>query len=224
MALTPQEVYLLIKVHNLTNSFILIAIYSCPYDSFKKLLWDDLLRFSRSFKEPWTICGDFNYLSLASEKFGGHPPNTKCMHVFNNNINQCNLLDFGFSGSRFTWTNKRKNSNFILEHLDRFLTNSDWVNIFSNSKITHLPTIHFDHCPLILDTNPHFYKNSKPFRLEKMWLIHPSFDSLVYSYRPKLNSNYITNINVLTEAIKLWNRNTFGNIFSQKGTILAKLN
>lgn len=38
VALTPQEVYLSIKVHNLTNSFILIAIYSCPYDSFKKLL------------------------------------------------------------------------------------------------------------------------------------------------------------------------------------------
>lgn len=37
-----------------------------------------------------------------NKKFGGTKPSDSRMHKFKMNIDACNMLDFGFSGPRFT--------------------------------------------------------------------------------------------------------------------------
>ncbi|KAK4848493.1 hypothetical protein QYF36_013754 [Acer negundo] len=39
-------------------------------------------------------------------------------------VDDCNLYDFGCSGLRLTWNNKRDGKNNIQERIDRFLANS----------------------------------------------------------------------------------------------------
>ena len=40
----------------------------------------------------------------------------------------------GFSGPRYTWSNKRELNNLILERIDRFFMNLDWCLLFPDAK------------------------------------------------------------------------------------------
>lgn len=124
--------------------------------------------------------GDFNDI-MKNEKFGGNRVNFRRMHDFNNVIQNYNLLDLGFTGQKFTWSNCRKN-NLILERLDRFLANPLWLAKFPQTFVTRLSRTHSDHCPLILSTNPNSPHAPKPFRLESIWSNHPFFDALVHNH------------------------------------------
>lgn len=219
--LTEQEIYLFIKVPNLTLSFMLTAVYARPYPHFKKILWDNLASFQASYTGPWLVLGDFNDITNPTEKFGGHSPNKARMNTFNAAINTCNLL--GFIGPTFIWSNLLSPHQLIMECLDRFLATPNWLTSFPNAQITHLSRTHSDHYPLLLDTHLQTSKHKKPFKLEAMWLSHPSFDSIVhFAWAPSI-TDYLYNIPLLTKAISTWNFHSFGNIFNQKKTLQARL-
>lgn len=61
-------------------------------------------------------------------------------------MDNCNLLDMGFSGDPYTWVrgNTRK-------RLDRALSNLEWRLRFTESTITHLPKLKSDHAPLLMN-------------------------------------------------------------------------
>lgn len=54
---------------------------------------------------------------ILQNKFGGNTPNHKQISDFNKLFNHCNLIDLGFTGPKFTWTNHRSNSQLIMERL-----------------------------------------------------------------------------------------------------------
>jgi len=54
-------------------------------------------------------------------------------------MDNCGLMDLGFQGPRFTWTNKSPNwQHNIKERLDRDLGNVEWKLIFPAAEISHL--------------------------------------------------------------------------------------
>lgn len=109
-------------------------------------------------------------------KKGGNLVNLSKLDVFNNYINICNLLDLGFRGPMFTWTNNRfKNKKqFIFERLDKFLSNAEWLDFFPHAQVFHLARCYSDHCLLVLHASP-FNSPPKTFKLETMLLDHPRF-------------------------------------------------
>lgn len=54
------------------------------------------------------------------------------------------MLDLGFLRPIMTWYNLRERSNHITERMDR-LSNLDWINIFPNARVRHLPRNHSDY-------------------------------------------------------------------------------
>ena len=56
-------------------------------------------------------------------------------------MNECKLLDLGFSGPKYTWTNKRDVSNLIKQRLDRGWANTKRKLNFPEAVISHLPRI-----------------------------------------------------------------------------------
>lgn len=141
-----QEIHSHVKVSGL--SFLLTSLYASPFFDRRKLLWDSLSSLGPSIILPWLILGDFNDISSASKKFGGLPPNRYKISCFNNFLHACNLVDLGFEGPRFTWTNCRDHNNIIRTRIDRGHASPSWLQLFPNTKIFHLPRVRSDHCPL----------------------------------------------------------------------------
>src|SRR3954468_16052035 len=72
---------------------------------------------------------------------------------FNDMIAKLGLIDGGFSGQKYTWTNNRLRSHRILERIDRVLYNNEWSDLF-NTEVTHLSRHCSDHTPLLVHIGP----------------------------------------------------------------------
>jgi hypothetical protein len=51
------------------------------------------------------------------------------------------LIDLGYFGNPFTWSDKRHGKGNICERLDRCIANKEWISVFSNAAVTHLPLL-----------------------------------------------------------------------------------
>lgn len=167
--------------------------------------------------------GDFNDISKPSEKFGGRPPNQGKINNFNNFLNTCGLLDLGFMGTRFTWTNGMTNGQVIRTRIDKCHATANWLALFLESKGQHLPRTRSDHNPIILKTDFRQAIGLKPFRFETMWLSHPDFWTLVRNTWNNGNSTLQDTIYTFAQKVAAWNKEVFGNIYKQKKQLLARL-
>lgn len=87
---------------------------------------------------PWAVMGEFNELIAQKEKYGGNPI---CIHhtqAYSKCIDYFHLMDLGFSGPKFTWTNLRGVTDLIQERLDKGWANSEWKTNFPEASIQHL--------------------------------------------------------------------------------------
>ncbi|XP_031372557.1 uncharacterized protein LOC116187768 [Punica granatum] len=129
---------------------------------------------------PWVALGDFNEAATSWEKLGGSAASAKHMSLFNRMLDECALLDLGFTGPRFTWSNLWDFDDLIQERLDRVLTNVSWKLQFPEAVVTHLPKSHSDHCPILLSLNPRSIPRlSRSFRFESIWFSHGEFKGMV---------------------------------------------
>lgn len=69
----------------------------------RRELWSKLSNLALSVNGPWLAAGDFNAFLHAEDKIsatGNKPPG--CKH-FRDWMRDCDMVEMGFSGSRFTW-------------------------------------------------------------------------------------------------------------------------
>ena len=169
-----------VKVQSPFVSFLLTAVYTPPQFHKRKFFWEYLQNLALHVSLPWVLLGDFNDMISDEEKLGGLPVNRTRMSAFRNCMDNCGLIDLGFHGPRYTWTNKSLCwHTTIREWLDRGLGNAEWATLFPTAEIHHLPKVKSDHCPILLSTDPRERKPPKPFRFEQMWLTDPTFPALV---------------------------------------------
>ena len=170
------------------------------------------------------IAGDFNEILASNEKFSTSLASQRRISCFHNCLDKCNLLDLGFNGPRFTWTNKRQDG-LVMERLDRVLCNPAWKHSFEEVNVIHLPMIAFDHSLILINTEPTLHNfGTRPFRLETIWFNDPSFPNLVHDSWTKFPQNVPLAIHDFTNRVTTWNRQVFGNIFHRKRRLLARLN
>ncbi|MBA0762032.1 hypothetical protein Gotri_024592 [Gossypium trilobum] len=72
------------------------------------------------------------------------------MEAFRKILKECNLSDIEFNGNWFTWERGNLPKNDIQERLDRAIATEDWLQIFPEFQIQHLPHTFSDHCPLLV--------------------------------------------------------------------------
>ncbi|XP_016499870.1 uncharacterized protein LOC107818377 [Nicotiana tabacum] len=86
-------------------------------------------------------------------------------------VEECELRDLGFTGSRFTWERHRNTRNWVCERLDRVLTTSQWVLLFPKAQVHHLEVANSDHSALFLSLGVSVIRYAPvPFRFENAWL------------------------------------------------------
>jgi len=133
------------------------------------------------------------------------------------------MIDIGFFGPRFTWTNKREVQALIQVRLDRFFVNPSWFLLYPEARLMHLTRCHSDQCPIMIDLLPRATRErERPFKFQTCWLTDPTFPSIVtQSWRQPRNLREATEI--FTKEANSWNRRHFGNIFVKKKNILVRL-
>lgn len=225
MTVTTQSIHVMIKVSPHPTPWLFSALYASNDFHSRTTLWDSLLRISQNYDGPWLIGGDLNEVLSTSNKLGGRPVNVCRANLLRQCLNQCGMIDLGYKGSRYTWTNKRYQSqkDTILERLDRCLANDKWVLQYQESSVLHLSRTKSDLCPMKVQIlNPRVTTNEKPFRFEPMWCSHPDFEIIIqHSF---VNQYLLTQvIQSFQSNISDWNKRVFGNIFKKMRTILARL-
>ncbi|KAA3468683.1 reverse transcriptase [Gossypium australe] len=86
------------------------------------------------------------------EKKSGLPRKEKRMEAFRNALEDCHLMDVGYSRNWFTWEKGNLPKTNIRERLDRGVANVNWISRFSETNIKHLVHSTSDHCPLLITT------------------------------------------------------------------------
>jgi hypothetical protein len=123
---------------------------------------------------PWLLAGDFNDILQAVDKVGGVSlcRLTGLKKWFDAN----SMMDLGFSGPTFTWTNRR-----VFERIDRAICNEKWRSLFADANVIHLPRTKSDHCPIKICLQSRFSSSPhlRPFRFEAMLLKSDKFKDFV---------------------------------------------
>lgn len=188
------------------HAWMLTTLYASP--SIRCFLWNYLECLVSTHQLPWVFIGDFKELySSSDENFGcltGRFGDLK--QWVDNNA----LIDMGFQGSCYNWTNNR-----IKERLVRGFCTCDWRTIFSGAFIRHLSRMKCDQCPILLQlhSNNTVNRQATPFRFQAMWLTHNNFSSFVSNTWNSLLGSFMDKTANFSKAMQRWNLTTFGNIF-----------
>ena len=151
LATIEQEIHVSIKVRPSNSQCLLTDVYASPRFNERCVLWNNLLNVASLHNSPWIIVRDFNEVLVDNDKFGGKAVNANRSLLFKDCLDSCNMVDLGFSGPRFTWSNRRRVRSLIQERLDRFFVNPDWCTLYPNARVSHLTRVHSDHCLVLLD-------------------------------------------------------------------------
>lgn len=119
LASMEQEIHVLVKELSSNNSWLLFAIYACPRYPERKLLWENLSTIATSHSFPWILVGDFNKVLTGEDKLGGRAINIHRALKFKECLDKCRMIDLGFAGLRYTWSNRRPLTHLIQEQFDR---------------------------------------------------------------------------------------------------------
>lgn len=75
------------------------------------------------------------------------------MSDFREALAECELLDLGWKGSPFTFSNNKKVSLGTRARLYRVVANKEWMSVFPCAEVLHGFANSSDHKPIILSLN-----------------------------------------------------------------------
>ncbi|TXG56498.1 hypothetical protein EZV62_017811 [Acer yangbiense] len=127
------------------------GFYRSPSFPNRAASWELLMRLRRVDNLPWDCGGDFNEILRSKEKQGGIYRQVLGMANFRMTIDDCDLIDVGFTNPKLTWNNRRAGENNIQERLDIFFANEVWLDQFGNVDVKHLGYNNLDHRPIVLN-------------------------------------------------------------------------
>lgn len=107
----------------------LVCVYGDPNHNQNPAIRKQILEI---IEDRGSVCvmGDFNAIANEDEKVGGDPVMNKNCRDFKNFLFEGGLLDLGFKGPAFMWTNKRNCANAIYERLDRVVATAGWLQLY----------------------------------------------------------------------------------------------
>lgn len=160
--------------------WMMTVIYASPEKQTRQQLWISLRRMGQLIEVPWVIIGDCNEVLTQDDKCGGKRVHQQGNQELGRLISKCGLIDLGYLGPQYTWTNSKEDNNRSAERLDRVWANRDWKLMFVDAYVQHLMRTHSDYHPLYLTLTKEARKKGPCLgRYQLAWAKHPDFPKFV---------------------------------------------
>ncbi|KAK2422548.1 hypothetical protein QL285_033075 [Trifolium repens] len=155
------------------ESWFFSGVYGFPEEKNKKKMWSLIQHLASKVVSRWLCVGDLNDMLSGEDKKGGNSRTLSQLNLGRQTIEDCGLVDMGFEGYPFTWTNGREGEENIQCRLDRALATQSFMNRFSPTRVIHLPRYGSDHAALLVVLEAQHYSRRKKrvhlFRFEESW-------------------------------------------------------
>ncbi|KAL9667410.1 hypothetical protein QQ045_001767 [Rhodiola kirilowii] len=210
---------------NYKGSVHVTLFYGNPRTSLRHLSWRLLRKLRELINLPWCVIGDFNEICTFSETTSRNLSRQAYMEHFREVLMDCGLMDLGYKGSKYTYSNRRQGSEEVASRLDRAVGDDLWVDKFPNATIEHLISHRSDHCPLLLNFDGITQVTSKLFRFESMWMRDASFVDMVKDSWTSNDTSISLSYKLadLSQHLKSWNKREFGNVGSHLKNLKEEL-
>jgi hypothetical protein len=168
-------------------------------------------------------CGDFNEVLLADEHFGSTDRSEAQMELFRDCMDACSLVDLGFSGPKFTWSNKQDAQCNVRVRLDRAVANGEFKELFEECGVENIITTSSDHyavCLTLKINQPRLVNLpvQQGFRYEAAWRRAEDYTQAIeMAWSPDgggpnaLKATW-AGLSRLAGSLKDWSRRSFGSV------------
>ncbi len=216
IVMSSQNYILAFGVHNPTGTmFNMLCIYGDPTHQTSTSIWKEVTNFVVQSNHRPTFCmGDLNDIMYDNEKLSCSPVNSSRISQFPRHIHNLGLIDLGYNGPAYTWSNKKNGCDLVLERLDRCLANVEWCMLFPHTTVYHLPMLYSDHAPIIAILNPIHHHPKKSFKFENWWISEKDFQKEAQAGWSAINSNFHSKAIHLGKHLSTWNKKK-GSLHSQ---------
>ena len=199
------------------NAWRFTGIYGAPETHLRLETWNLLRELHSQRSLPWLCGGDFNELLKSHEKHGGRLRPYGQMEKFREVLDECNLLDLGYVGNKFTWSKKFPNGGMIWERLDRAVSTADWFDLFPATKVQTLSCVSSDHSPILILPDGFNAKTQRPWRFEQMWLENRGcHDAVLEAWDREVAGlpmeTVVSKIGVCQLKLTQWSKHSFCNV------------
>ena len=148
---SKQVIHCFVKFSGSNYSMFFSFIYAASGYIERRVLWEDLKKFSLTVKkEAWCILGDFNVVLKDSDYSEGCSRCLKGVDDFRECINFIEVEDLNSTGFQFTWNKSPSGNKGILKKLDRIMVNTKFISDYPSAYAAFKPYRTSDHCPAIL--------------------------------------------------------------------------
>jgi exonuclease III len=153
------------------DRFAVTNIYGPSDHSMTDVFLDDLCSVAGSISDPWMLIGDFNLTRSPADKNNANF-NVSLASRFNQTIDALQLIELNLRDRLYTWSNKRAVPT--LARLDRAFICTGFGDLYPATFLASGPRPTSDHTPVVATIQTNIPKPSV-FRLERSWLLDPSF-------------------------------------------------
>ncbi|CAM8882672.1 unnamed protein product [Rhodiola kirilowii] len=130
------------------------VFYGNPVTHRRSESWNLLRKLSDNNSLRWLVLGDFNEILFSWEKVGRRVRKEWQMQSFRETVEDCGLMDLGYFGIPYTFSNRQTGQLETRARLDRAFANLEWKDQYSRYDVKHLVTSASDHFALL-----HTFKN-----------------------------------------------------------------
>ncbi|XP_068474608.1 uncharacterized protein [Phaseolus vulgaris] len=207
---------------------VVVNVYSACLLREKIDLWGNLSAIKGASLDPiWCFCGDFNAIRKRGERKGTsvRDNHTSEMGSFNNFIESNMLIELPIVGKKYTWFSSNGKA---MSRLDRVLVSEEWLQEWPMGKQYVQRREVFYHCAIVVKSLVKDW-GPKPFRTIDAWFMEKGFLTMVkdwWTSYPVQGNAFVVfkeKLKCLKRDLKVWNRDSFGNMESSKKKILEEL-
>ena len=185
------------------------------------VFWDRLRFLKAQWKGPWVCIGDFNEVLSNDEHMGPTDRGETQMRLFRDCLEDCQLVDLGFCGPKYTWNNKQHGDSNIRVRLDRAVANGHFLQLFDDTQVENIITTSSDHFAVHLSLSKYSDRRQREtrghnFKYEAAWCRAPDYMETVEkswaagSVGPSSLQTTWDKLSNLAGTLFQWSRDSFG--------------